>query len=108
MKRLAINLLGAAVIGLGLSSCTITNPLTATNNPIGNKVGTSKNTCLFGYNYFGAGPGLPTSYGICFNNGDYGIQEAAASAGIDKVATVDLKIQNLFFVTKFELIVTGN
>lgn len=107
MKKTLLNSLGALEIALAFSSCSVTNPLTATNNPIGDKVGTSKNSCLFGANTYGAGPGLATSYGICFNTKDYGIYEAAKAGGISKVATVDLKTTNYLFFTKFELIVTG-
>jgi hypothetical protein len=107
MKKMILKSMGAFAIAVAFSSCSVTNPLTATNNPIGDRVGKSTNNCLFSANTYGAGPGLATSYGLCFNTKNYGIYEAASSADIQKVATVDLKTTNYLFFTKFELIVTG-
>lgn len=102
-------LLGLSVLLVTLSSCSTTVPLTATENPIGNKIGTSKTTCLFPV----APPQttasinmLLTSSGICFNK-NYSIYEAANEGGISEVATVDLKTTNYVFWTEYELVVTG-
>lgn len=99
--------LSAIALAFTFASCTTTMPLTATNNSIGSKEGSSTNKCFFAVPVVQAGPGQVTSYGLCTNNKKYGIQQAAEDAGISRVATVDLKTQNLFFLTKFTLIVTG-
>ncbi len=97
---------------LFLSSCVSTTPLKATDNKVGDKKGTSSNTCMFtyaGYYYTAPSAGqLPTSSGICFNTSDYGIRQAAEKADINKVATVDLKRTWYVLWTKYELVVTGN
>ncbi len=114
MKRLAI--LAGGLFILGITSCTTTSPITATNNTMGTKVGTASNSCIFGFG--GAGGGAPSvassgrgfnmiSFGVCFNNKSYGIAEAAQNAGIERIGTVDLKTKWYVFFTKYELIVTG-
>ncbi|WP_066756167.1 TRL domain-containing protein [Crocinitomix algicola] len=94
MKKLAL----AFVVGLVATSCSVTSPVTATNNEIGSKVGKSETTCVFGYG------GI--SSGIVLNK-NYGIAEAAKNGNINTIATVDLKIQNFIIVRKHTLIVTG-
>lgn len=114
MKQLKL-LLALGVISYMAASCSSTVPLTATENEVGEKTGTSSNTCLAtwgGYSaaarYQGAGTGqMPTSYGLCFNSEEYGIHDAAQSAGIEKVATVDLKTTWYVLWTEYELQVTG-
>jgi len=90
-----------AVATLLLASCTMTRPYTATNNPIGSKVGVSKTSCLFGGSF-----GNTLSSGIVSNK-NFGVIEAAKNGGIDKIATVDVKTKNLLFFQKVEIIVTG-
>jgi hypothetical protein len=97
MKYLSI-----AVIAILLASCTLTRPYTATNNPIGSKVGVSKTTCIFGGAY-----GNNLSAGLFCTNKNFGVIEAAKNGGINKVATVDIKTKNLLFIQKVEVIVTG-
>jgi hypothetical protein len=106
-------LFGILIAAGFLASCSTTHPLTATGNPIGDKVGTSSNGCL-GYtpstlpSASAAGEGFVyISGGLCFNNNDYGVIDAAKNGGIDKVATVDLKVTNFILFHKYELIVTG-
>lgn len=93
-----------AIVGIVafISSCTTIYPVTATNNPIGSKTGSSKTGILFG----GAGGNGYLSYGITLN-GDYGVIEAAEKGNIEKVATVDIKATNYIIFTKAEIIVTG-
>lgn len=94
-------LLIVVAFGLTVSSCSTIIPVTATNNPIGNKEGVSKTSILFGKasrSNLGAGLVL---------NKDYGVVDAAKKGGINKVATVDLKVTNYYIFTKAELIVTG-
>jgi len=75
-----------------LMSCSVTSPLMVTNNPVGDKVGTSKITCMFGY----------------FCNGDGGIQAAAKNGGISKIATVDVTTKGGLLKSTITTTVTGN
>ena len=108
MKWIRNALLGAAAIAL--CSCSITMPVTVTNNAIGSKVGVAKNNCLgqlpattaaMGQDFF------PVSGGLCFNDKNYSLADAAKNGGISKIATVDLKETNYLIYFKYELIVTG-
>ncbi|MGY6561700.1 MAG: TRL-like family protein [Luteibaculaceae bacterium] len=76
-----------------LSSCSLTMPVTATDNPVGNKVGTAKATGFLG---------------VLFFNQDASIRTAAKNAGITKISTVDIKIGNVLgIIVTYETIVTG-
>lgn len=99
MLRTKIILL--AVVGLLLASCSTIVPYTATNNPIGDKVGKSRTTLIFG----SAGSGNLES-GISTNK-KFGVIEAAKKGNIDRVATVDIKVTNFVIFSKVEIIVTG-
>lgn len=105
-------------IALMVSSCTTTDPLTATNNELGDKTGSVANTCLLGapvnpgivtqQQQAGIVPGGKlTSAGICLNNDEYYISEAASRANIKKVAAVDLRTTTYLLWTKYELVVHG-
>ena len=100
----------SAVVFVGLmASCSITTPVTMTNNDMGTKVGVATNNCLS----YGPpqrllnGELIPVSGGWCFNDKKYSVADAARDGGISRVATVDLKITNYVFFYKYELIVTG-
>jgi len=81
-----------AVVAM-MSSCSLTLPVTATSNPVGNKVGTAKAT---GY------------LGILFFNADASIRTAARNGGITKISTVDIKQGNVLnLIVTYETIVTG-
>jgi hypothetical protein len=67
---------------LVLTSCSVTEPLTATGNPIGNKIGTAKATQVLG---------------LCFG-GNASILTAAKNGGISKISTVDVKRRNILFI----------
>lgn len=95
------------IAGLGLfafASCSTIMPYTATNNPIGSKVGRSETTVIFGT---GGGYGGSMEQGLISTNKNFGVIEAARKAYIDKVATVDVKVKNFIFFSKVEVIVTG-
>lgn len=99
---------GLAFVAL-LTSCSVTMPITATNNASSGKVGKASNSCL---SYGSAarlfqGDLIPVSGGWCFNDKNYDIATAAKNGGISKVATVDLKITNYIIYYEYELIVTG-
>ena len=77
-----------------ITSCSVTMPLSVSAAPIGNKVGTSSTTVLFG--------------GWQLNK-NYGISEAAHNGKITGgVGVADLKVTNYIFFTKREIIVHGN
>ena len=102
------SLLFLAVAGF-LASCSFTQPITATNNPIGVKTGVATNNCLSWapLSSIAQSQLVAVSGGLCFNDKKYGIYDAAMNGGISKVATVDLKSTNYIFFHKYELIVTG-
>lgn len=86
-----VSIIAAAAI---LTSCSVTVPLSVSAAPIGNKVGTSKTTILFG------------AWQL---NKEFGIAEAAHNGNIKGgVATADLKTTNYVFFQKKEIIVQGN
>ncbi len=90
IRLLAIGL----TMGLVFSSCSLTLPVTATSNPVGAKVGTSKATGFLS---------------VLFFNADASIMAAAKQGGITEISTVDLKYKNLLgLVVTYETIVTGN
>lgn len=81
-----------AVVAM-MSSCSLTLPVNATSNTVGNKVGTAKAT---GY------------LGILFFNADASIQTAAKNGGITKISTVDIKHTSILnLIVTYETIVTG-
>ena len=95
-----------------LSSCSITQPLMLTNNPIGNKVGTSSTASIFsggGANALHYAPMHGSGglwQGLIFNK-KFSVADAAKNGGISKIATVDLKTSWYVFFTKKTYIVTG-
>jgi len=92
MKK-TIKYVSAIAVAAILTSCSVTTPLAVSHAPIGNKVGTSSTTVLFGTWHM---------------NKNWGIAEAARNGGIKGgVATVDQKFTNYIFFVKRELIVTG-
>jgi hypothetical protein len=94
MKKIIASL----VVGLIFTSCSITSPLTVTNNTLNSKEGRSETVCVFG---FGG-----VSSGIVLNK-NYSVVEAAKQGNITKIGSVDLKVQNFLLFTKNTLIVTG-
>lgn len=81
-----------AVVAM-MSSCSLTLPVTATSNPVGNKVGTATAT---GY------------LGVLFFDADASIRTAAKNGGITKISTVDIKQENILnIIVTYETIVTG-
>lgn len=84
-----------SLLGLFLTSCAVTLPVSATSNEVGgNKVGMSKAT---GY------------LNVLWFDQDASIQKAAKQGGITEISTVDLKKTNLLgIIQTYECIVTGN
>ena len=82
--RLTLKAVTAVVICALVSSCvTISNPVTATTNPLGSKCGVTKSTVYLG---------LWSSKGA-----ENGIDQAAKSAGITKISHVDSYVKSYFF-----------
>jgi hypothetical protein len=85
----------AASISLAalMSSCSITLPVSATSNPVGNKVGQSTGSVYLQIFAFDA---------------DASIRSAAKNGGITKISTVDIKHTNVLgLVDSYTTIVTG-
>ena len=85
----------AASISLAalMSSCSITLPVSATSNPVGNKVGQSTGSVYLHIFAFDA---------------DASIRSAAKNGGITKISTVDIKHTNVLgLVDSYTTIVTG-
>lgn len=87
-------LLCAALMTFGFASCTSVEPVSVGSGKIGNKRGEASGIWLFGV--------MPIK-------ADTGTEKAARSAGITKVATVDVKTTVILFglVVKKTTIVTG-
>jgi hypothetical protein len=76
-----------------MSSCSLTLPVNATSNPVGNKVGTAKATGFLG---------------VLFFDQDASIRSAAKNGGITRISTVDIKQGNILnLIVTYETIVTG-
>lgn len=98
MKKLLFLFLAVSI----LTSCSVTRPYTATNNPIGDKVGKSETSVIFG-----TSAGDQLAVGMIVTNKNFGVIEAAKKGKITKIATVDVKTTNFIFFQKVEIIVTG-
>lgn len=93
MKKIVSKVAVLAAFVLMLSSCSLTLPVNATSNTVGNKVGTAKATGFLGFLFFDA---------------DASIQSAAKNGGITKISTVDIKATSMLnIITTYECIVTG-
>lgn len=80
------------MVAVILTSCAVTKPILATENPIGSKIGRSKQT------------------GILFfppPMAEAGIHIAARRAGITKISTVDYTVRWYILVYELETTVTG-
>jgi hypothetical protein len=83
--KLTLKALAAVAVCALVSSCaTISNPVTATTNPLGSKCGVAKSTLYLG--------GLWSSKGA-----ENGIDKAAKEAGITKISHVDSYTNTYFF-----------
>jgi len=93
MKLRAMVLIAVLLIML-LSACTINRPISATSNPLGEKVGVYSQTGILGF------PPMA--------NNDAAVARAAANGGITKISTVDYNVTWMIFIMKYDTIVTGN
>ena len=83
--KLTLKALAAVAVCALVSSCaTISNPVTATTNPLGSKCGVAKSTLYLG--------GLWSSKGA-----ENGIDKAAKEAGITKISHVDSYAKTYLF-----------
>lgn len=92
MRKLKTIFTLLAIVAM-MSSCSLTLPVTATSNPVGEKVGTAKATGFLG---------------VLFFNADASIRTAAKNGGITEISTVDIKQGNVLnLIVTYETIVTG-
>ena len=92
MRKLKTIFTLLAIVAM-MSSCSLTLPVTATSNPVGEKVGTAKATGFLGVLFFDA---------------DASIRTAAKNGGITEISTVDIKQGNVLnIIVTYETIVTG-
>lgn len=92
MRKLKTIFTLLAIVAM-MSSCSLTLPVTATSNPVGEKVGTAKATGFLGVLFFDA---------------DASIRTAAKNGGITEISTVDIKQGNVLnLIVTYETIVTG-
>ncbi len=82
----------ACVVAFCAASCVSTRPITATSNPVGNKVGVAKMTRVLGY--FGG-------------KDDLGINSAAKNGGITRISHVDAFTKNYIFWSVYGVRVYG-
>ena len=93
MKQLA-KLLAVVLLLVIISSCTMNKPICATSNPLGEKQGVYSQISILG---------IPP-----IANKNAAIAKAAENGGITNISTVDYNTTFLFFLIKYETIVTGN
>jgi len=93
MKQLA-KLLAVVLLLVIISSCTVNKPICATSNPLGEKQGVYSQISILG---------IPP-----IANKNAAIAKAAENGGITNISTVDYNTTFLFFLIKYETIVTGN
>lgn len=100
MKNLKV-LIFAGVM-LSLASCTAIRPYAVTNNAIGDGVGVSKTTLIFG-----TSTGTQLEQAIFSTNKNFGVIEAARNGNLTSVATVDVETTTFWILTRVRVIVTG-
>jgi len=93
MKQLA-KLLAVVLLLVVISSCTVNKPICATSNPLGEKQGVYSQISILG---------IPP-----VANQNAAIAKAAENGGITSISTVDYNTTWLFFLIKYDTIVTGN
>ena len=93
MKQLP-KLLAVVLLLVIISSCTMNKPICATSNPLGEKQGVYSQISILG---------IPP-----IANKNAAIAKAAENGGITNISTVDYNTTFLFFLIKYETIVTGN
>jgi hypothetical protein len=81
-------ILGAAAIGLVMSSCTIAHQITVTNNAVGTKTGVAKGTNFS-------------------KDLDISAEAACKDGGISKIGTMEFKATQILFFVKYETVITG-
>ncbi len=93
MKKNLALFASALFIALTLSACSMTMPVAVSSNPVGSKVGKASGNTFF--------------YTLAFGT-DFSIQKAAKSAGITKISTVDVQLNDILGIYQtYTVIVTG-
>jgi len=93
MKNLIKYTFITLISGALLSACAAGGPFTATDNPVGSKVGEASYKVILGI--------------FITDKGDASLKRAAQNGGISKIATVDTRVKAGFFTVKYTTIVTG-
>ena len=93
MKQLP-KLLAVILLLVIISSCTMNKPICATSNPLGENQGVYPQISILA---------IPP-----IANKNAAIAKAAENGGITNISTVDYNTTFLFFLIKYETIVTGN
>jgi hypothetical protein len=93
MKKLVLTLAVSALCFMAVGCASVTQPVTATTQPVGSKVGRASGKVWL----------------AVFGSADAGIQAAAANGGIKTISTVDFttKMGILGLWTEYEATVTG-
>ncbi|MCK9335651.1 MAG: TRL domain-containing protein [Candidatus Cloacimonetes bacterium] len=91
--KIRILVIAAMLLVLLLSACTINRPVSATSNPLGQKVGVYTQTGFLGF--------PPPANNVAAT------AKAAQNGGITKISTVDQNTTWMFFIIKYQTIVTG-
>jgi hypothetical protein len=84
----------AVIVAIVMVGCvTVNRPFLATSNPVGSKVGQATGTVYLGI----------------WGNAQIGIQQAAKSAGITKISTVDVETEAVLgaLIVNYKVTVTG-
>jgi len=99
MKKVVVILAALAMCFLMVGCVSVNQPIAATSNPVGAKVGSAKGVVFF--TWLGVGSGI--------GRADVGIQKAAQNGGITKISTVDFSTSSWFsgFFTTYNTTVTG-
>lgn len=92
MKKTLIAFACAAMTCAMLTSCTVTTPVAATSNPVGNKCGEASFSQFLGF---------------LGGSSNAGINKAAKNGGITKISHVDFVTKNSIFVKKYTVRVYG-
>jgi len=92
MKKIIITLAVAATLAFSSCSKTVIQPVAATSNPVGSKVGEASAFFFLGWINFDA---------------DLSIKTAAANGGITNISTVDVKTVAGFLGTEISCVITG-
>jgi hypothetical protein len=91
--KIRVAIISALALIMFLAACSINQPVCATSNPLGSKVGYYSQSSILGF------PPLASRAAA--------VAEAARDGGITKISTVNYNITWMIFIVKYETVVTG-